>query len=298
MASHGTAAPQLGHPLAGVAEAAAEAAARAGGVRVRDLHELEELEGLRGLYQSIWRADPSVGPMVTTEWLRALSHAGNYVSGAYAGASLVGGCIGFFAAPLGRALHSHIAGVATEMRGRNVGFAIKLHQRAWALRQGITDVAWTFDPLVRRNAWFNLGKLGALPTAYLQSFYGTMSDSVNAGTDSDRILVDWPLDADRVARACAGHPPEIDLAALLADGASVGLDADHAGRPVPSRAEGGVVLVAVPPDVERLRLEDPGAARAWRFALREVLGGLLADGAAVSGFAREGWYVVVRRPFS
>lgn len=232
--------------------------------------------------------------MVTTEWLRALSHAGNYVSGAYAGESLVGGCIGFFAAPLGRALHSHIAGVAAELRGRNVGFALKLHQRAWALERGITRVSWTFDPLVRRNAWFNLAKLGALPTAYLESFYGTMSDGINAGEESDRILVDWPLDADRVVGACAGRPPGVDAAALLAGGATVGLDADVAGRPVPSRSSGDVVLVGVPPDVERLRIEDRDAAQAWRFALREVLGGLLADGGSVAGFAREGWYVVVR----
>jgi hypothetical protein len=29
--------------------------------------------------------------------------------------------------------------------------------------------------------------------------------------------------------------------------------------------------------------------------VRDVLGGLLADGAAISGFARSGWYVVDRR---
>ncbi|HZD73358.1 MAG TPA: GNAT family N-acetyltransferase [Actinomycetota bacterium] len=294
MGSHGTVAPQVGHRLAEMAVAAASAAAGTAGVRVQDLHELSELERVCELYEGIWRSDPSVGPLVTTEWLRALSHAGNYVSGAFAGASLVGGCIGFFATPLGRAMHSHIAGVAAGMRGRNVGFALKLHQRAWALQRGITRITWTFDPLVRRNAWFNLAKLGALPTAYLESFYGTMRDGINAGEESDRILVDWPLDADRVVRACAGHPPEIDVAGLLAGGATVGLDADVMGRPVPSRAAGGVVLVGVPPDVERLRLEDRDAAQAWRFALREVLGGLLADGGSVTGFAREGWYVVVR----
>jgi predicted GNAT superfamily acetyltransferase len=294
MASHSTVAPDQGHVLAAAAVTAAEAAARAAGVRIEELHELAELERLCALYEGIWRSDPSVGPMVTTEWLRALSHAGNYVSGAYAGESLVGGCIGFFAAPVGQALHSHIAGVAAGMRGRNVGFALKLHQRAWALQRGIARVAWTFDPLVRRNAWFNLAKLGALPTAYLERFYGAMSDGINAGEESDRILVDWSLDADRVVRACAGRPLELDVAALLADGATVGLDADVAGRPVPSRAAGGVVLVGVPADVERLRLEDRGAAQAWRFGLREVLGGLLADGGSVTGFAREGWYVVVR----
>ncbi|MFD1501576.1 hypothetical protein ACFSIL_34680, partial [Streptosporangium lutulentum] len=40
---------------------------------------------------------------------------------------------------------------------------------------------------------------------------------------------------------------------------------------------------------------DPGAAKAWRHAVRDVLGGLMKDGARVTGFAREGGYVVERR---
>jgi predicted GNAT superfamily acetyltransferase len=289
----------LRHPLADAAAADAEAAAASGGVRVRELHDLADLELLCELYQGIWRTDPGAGPIVTVEWLRALSHAGNYVSGAEAGGALVGGCIGFFGAPPGRVLHSHIAGVAAAARGRNVGFALKLHQRAWALGRGIAGIAWTFDPLVRRNAYFNLGKLGALPAAYLTNFYGSMTDHVNAGDESDRLLVDWPLDADRVVRACAGRAPAADAATLLAAGAAVGLGADEAGRPVPGRADADVVLVAVPPDVEGLRLRDRAAAHEWRLAVREVLGGLLAAGAAVTGYARAGgtgWYVVSRPP--
>ena len=286
--------PAVHRPMADAAAAAAESAARAGGVRLRELHELVELERLGQLYQEIWATDPAVGPMVTTEWLRALEHAGNYVTGAYAGDKLVGGCIGFFAAPVGRVLHSHVAGVAAGMRGRNVGFALKLHQREWALRRGITEITWTFDPLVRRNAYFNLAKLGALPVTYLANFYGSMSDQINAGEESDRILVSWRLEAPPVVRACAGRPREVDLAALRAGGAVVGLDTDGAGRPKLGSVAGDLVLVAVPPDVERQRLEDRQVARAWRHALREVLAGLVGGGAAVTGFAREGWYVVAR----
>jgi predicted GNAT superfamily acetyltransferase len=43
-----------------------------------------------------------------------------------------------------------------------------------------------------------------------------------------------------------------------------------------------------------LRAADPGLGRAWRVALREVLHGLMADGARVVGFDRAGWYVVSR----
>src|SRR5699024_8773798 len=106
-------------------------------------------------YDRIWRPDPA-NPPVTTELLRALTKAGNYVTGAYDGAELIGACVGFFGEPAGAALHSHIAGVTGAARGRHVGFALKLHQRAWALRRGVREIAWTFDPLIRRNAYFNL----------------------------------------------------------------------------------------------------------------------------------------------
>ena len=98
---------------------------------------------------------------MTLELLRAFTKAGNYVGGAFDGGRLVGACVGFFHAPAEDALHSHIAGVAPGLTGRNVGFALKLHQRAWALLRGVSEIAWTFDPLVSRNAYFNLVKLGA-----------------------------------------------------------------------------------------------------------------------------------------
>lgn len=57
---------------------------------------------------------------------------------------------------------------------------------------------------------------------------------------------------------------------------------------------GDVVLVGVPPDLKRLRRDDPAAARAWRYALRTVLGGLLDGGARVTGVDRSVRYVVSR----
>ena len=47
---------------------------------------------------------------------------------------------------------------------------------------------WTYDPLVSRNARFNLVKLGAVGTEYAVDFYGPMRDGVNDG-ESDRLTV-------------------------------------------------------------------------------------------------------------
>ena len=75
---------------------------------------------------------------------------------------MVGASAGFFTAPPDAVLHSHITGVAPGQH-RGIGFPLKVHQQAWALACGVPEVVWTFDPLVARNAWFNLAKLRRCP---------------------------------------------------------------------------------------------------------------------------------------
>lgn len=267
---------------------AADAAARAAGVSVRGLEDLADLERVVGLFTGIWgRSD---NPPMTLELLRALTKAGNYVGGAFEGERLVGACVGFFHAPGEDALHSHIAGVSTT--GRHVGFALKLHQRSWALLHGVSEIAWTFDPLVARNAYFNLVKLAATPTEYLPNFYGPMIDAINGDDDSDRLLVRWRLTDPAVALASAGQGAGADVEAERAAGAVVALGTDEDGGPAPGRLDGPTALVAVPPDIGSLREADPVLAQRWRVAVREALTGLAAQGGRIDGFDRSGWYVV------
>ncbi len=276
----------------GPARTARGAAVRAG-VEVRELRSLAEFDQVCRLFQRIWRENGD-SSAVSAVLLQALSHSGNYVAGAYSGDALMGACVGFLGtSPVGE-LHSHIAGVAPEARGRNVGFALKTHQRAWALERDIAQIGWTFDPLVRRNAYFNIAKLGAVPRGYLANLYGEMADGINGGDESDRLVAEWRLPDDRVVSACAGRHDEPDPADLRAAGAALALDVDTSGRPVAGRSDTRVLLLAVPQDVESLRVTDPAAALAWRHAVREVLGGLIDEGAVVTGFARAGWYVLER----
>jgi predicted GNAT superfamily acetyltransferase len=279
------------------ASTAAEAAARASGVQIRELSEMDDLQRLCALVDEVWHPDPANLP-VTAEFLRALAYAGSYVAGAYANDRLVGGCVGFFASPAAHSMHSHIAGVSPRVPGRHVGFALKLHQRAWALSRDVTTITWTFDPLVCRNAYFNVAKLAATPVEYLPDFYGAMDDEINAGDDSDRLLVRWPLTAESVARAAQGEGSGADAAGLRAAGAAVALDIDANGLPTIGDAGAGLptVLVRVPADIETVRRASPPAARQWRPAMRQVLGGLMAAGGRVTGFDRSGWYVVQRGP--
>jgi predicted GNAT superfamily acetyltransferase len=277
-------------------EAAAQAAAAAAAAKthLREVTSGRELDAVHDLFNVIWQPGPLGAPM-TGELLRALAKSGNYVGGAFDGDELIGACVGFFGAPADEALHSHIAAVSNMARGRSVGFALKLHQRAWSLQRGVSAIHWTFDPLIRRNAYFNIVKLAARPEEYLTNFYGGVHDAINDGDDTDRLLTRWQLLGEPVRAACAGNFTPADAASCRAAGAAVALDRNPSGAPVPGTLASSTLLVAVPPDIERLRLTAPGTAKDWRAALREVLGTLMAEGARVTGFDRSGWYIL-RRP--
>lgn len=278
---------------AGAAAQAARTAATSAGVQVREIAELHDLEAVYRLYDRIWRPDPK-NPPVTTELLRALTKAGNYVSGAFDGAELLGACVGFFSAPPGTAMHSHVAGVSSMALGRSIGFALKLHQRAWALQRGVSTIAWTFDPLVSRNAYFNLVKLGAAAIEYLPNFYGDMNDGINGVGETDRLLVQWELTAAEVVAASTGKINPADAETELKRGAVIALARSDDSKPVAGKLAGDTALVAVPHDVEALRRADPGCAQQWRIAVREVLSTAMAAGGHVAGFDKSGWYVVRR----
>ena len=264
------------------AAADAERAAVRAGVRVLPLDTLAAVRDAAALFARVWRTDLSTPPLAA-EVMRAVEHAGGYVFGAYVDDQLVGASSGFlgFDATRAQVLHSHISGVIDQ--GRGVGMALKLHQRAWALERGITAITWTFDPLVRRNAWFNLVKLGATGVEYLPDFYGPMSDGVNGGQNSDRLFTRWDLSVEPTgATDPAGS-------ILLLD------EVDGAPRPAAAHCTNGpACLVRLPADIEAMRQSDPENATRWRIAVRNALVPAFADGLHVRGMTSDHCLVLGR----
>jgi predicted GNAT superfamily acetyltransferase len=285
-------------PAAADAGLDAMRAAERAGVRVGELREIAGMHQAAALFIEIWRTAVEDAPC-TPQLMRALSHSGNYVAGAWLDGRLVGAAVAFLHPGTdGLALHSHITGVSDAVQGRGVGLALKQHQRAWALAHGIARIDWTFDPLVRRNAHLNLVKLGAEIVEYLPHFYGRMPDGINAGDESDRCLVSWPLSSERAVAASHGPVPEPDLDALRRAGARVLLEEDPAGRPLtsdPGPPGAAAMLVQVPDDIVAIRGADPELARHWRAARRATMGEALGRGLAATGITRSGWYVLEDR---
>jgi predicted GNAT superfamily acetyltransferase len=255
--------------------------------------ELEAVEGLRGaadLFARIWET-PSVPPM-PHDILRSLVHAGGRVHAAFRDGHLVGAAVAVFSAPADAACYSLIAGVSPDAESRGIGLALKLAQRAWALRAGTTRMVWTFDPLLRRNARFNMARLGAVGTEYLVDFYGEITDGVN-DPETDRLAVTWnllaPLPAFTARSGLPGSPGpagEDELPAILAAGPG--------GEPVAGTMPGTGARRRcwIPADILTLRRTDPGLARRWRVAVRTALGGAVAEGYQVTAVSDPGWYVL------
>jgi predicted GNAT superfamily acetyltransferase len=272
-----------------VDEAAADAGrvAAASGVRIVTLERMDDMTAAMEVLRSIWGFDGGKAP-ISAELLRAMAFAGGYVAGAFADGAAVGASAGFLGERDGTLhLHSHISGVVSAWQGRHVGQALKQHQRAWSLARGIDTIEWTFDPLVRRNAFFNLVKLGADIIGFEPSFYGEMHDAINAGDETDRAVVRWELASD-VARAAARGALDRDAPGTVV------LAADDRAWPVVTPSADAVLRAWIPADVVALRQHAPEQARAWRIAVRDVLGAALPGGYVAASMSRDGWYTLMR----
>ncbi len=254
--------PPVDQEVLDQARSDAEAALTAAEVSVVEVHDAAQGAELVSVLDRIWGAGTGWAG-VDVGMAVALAPSGNYVTVARQGGRAVAGGLGFCGPPRSALLHSHIVGVLADRVGLGLGRALKLHQRAWCLEREVTTMSWTYDPLIARNAWFNLGRLGARVVSYVPNLYGAMNDAVNAGHPSDRLVVHWDL-----------HAP-----------------LPRADGPGPDRP-GEVRRVEVPPDIESMRAADPDRARQWRLRVRGELQPLLDAGWQVVGFDRPGAYVL------
>ncbi len=228
-------------------DAANEAAATAG-VTLRPLTTIDDADDILRVMIATWGEHQ----LLPREMIVALAEAGDVPYGAFAGPEMIGYVLGWagVAPEDGLHMHSHMLAAVPDRRHRGVGYALKLAQRAQCLDQGIHLVRWTFDPMIARNAWLNLGKLGAIADGFRRDFYGRMDDAINVGERSDRLLVRWELD-----REPGSHP-------------------------VPTDAP----IVEIPRDHEALRATDPEAARAARDDAAQRIESLLGRSMVIAAF--------------
>ncbi|HEY9292418.1 MAG TPA: hypothetical protein VIP98_14125 [Microlunatus sp.] len=227
-------------------------------IKIITLHTAEQRRQAASLYRSVFGYDhPAYG--VNPRLMSGLSSNGGSVIGALDNNDrLVGFTFGFLGTDGISTYHySQAAVVAADLQGQGLGRQLKLAQREVALRSGVTTMRWAYDPLLTRNAHFNLDVLGARGIAFHPDMYD------ERGTD--RVLVSWELgdvvDEDRRVRAPEDDLPTEESAAW--------------GRPIEQRDR---LLLPVPSRIDRLREQRPKAAADVAQSVREFFSRAFDDG--------------------
>lgn len=227
-------------------------------LQIVEVETASDAELMANFFKTIWTDGDEVVPF---DMVLAVLHVGGYAALAKSENRVVGASFGFLGEYAShRVLHSHVTAASVP----GVGFQLKQHQFAWAQERDLAGITWTFDPLVRRNCVFNFQKLGAIAVEYLPNFYGTMTDSINAGDDSDRLFTYWPVQEP------------IHLEATKTTNLAL---KNLSGSPVSVEYNAQVAFwIELPEDIEALRKTDIELARHWRQSVREILQPALDDG--------------------
>ena len=134
---------------------------------VRALDTLEDREQAVAMQEATW----GVGfkERIPAAMLLIAEKTGGVAGGAFApDGRMLGFVFGVEGVRDGALYHwSDMLAVAPEARGMGLAERLKHWQADRCRAQGIREMVWTFDPLVARNAWFNLRRLKAEIAEYV-----------------------------------------------------------------------------------------------------------------------------------
>lgn len=238
-------------------------------ITYRELHNMDELNRVVELEQAVWDMTPS--DTVPAALLISITGNGGVVIGAETSSGqLVGFTFGVPARQDGEwYLWSYSAGVAPGWQDHGIGGGLKAAQRQWALSHDYQVIRWTFDPMRRANANFNFRRLGVIAERYHINRYGTMTDGLNAGMQSDRLEVTWKLSDSRVEALLSGQ--QSPQPAITPDADQILLAFEQGQLTVGSpQGQPSRLYIEIPPDLAALKQHRLELAQAWQLAMRDA----------------------------
>jgi len=263
---------------------------------IKVLETPDDMASIEALQRDIWPGSET--DIVPAHIMITAVHNGGLVVGAFVDDRLVGFVFGFpgieFTPDGPRPKHcSHMLGILPDQRDSGIGFTLKRAQWQMVRHQGIDHITWTYDPLLSRNAYLNIAKLGAVCNTYRRSEYGDMRDGLNAGLPSDRFQVDWWINTRRVERRLGKRPrrplklenfSKADLQPLYSPIAT--RETGSWLRPPEhfSPLNGKLALAEIPSNFSGLKEADFALSRDWRFFSRELFEIAFDQGYIVTDF--------------
>ncbi|GAB3842129.1 hypothetical protein [Nesterenkonia populi] len=225
----------------------------AGGIVVRGLTEVAELEAACRLYRDVFSYSGEDQGINARLLKNLLTYGGTVIGAVDAAGTVRGIAFGWTALETDQGdphiYHfSQAAVVSQDLQGKGVGRALKNVQAAVAHRQGSSRMRWTYDPMISRNAYFNLDVLGARGRWFTR-------DAL-AGPGTDRITVEWRL----------GEKPSPTQQATTLSELEAELSAHRLTEPGQIRASGDSTALAVPAH----QPTDPGVIEVLRSRFSEI----------------------------
>lgn len=235
-------------------------------IEIRPLAGPKERDACVLLQEATW--GDGFADRVPSSILMIAQETGGVASGAFHDDRLIGFVLGISGIRDDRRVHwSDMLAVLPDYRDRGIGYRLKLHQRELLLGHGVETVFWTFDPLVARNAYLNLRRLGAITHTYKRDLYGRSGSPLHAGIGTDRLLTEWWIASDRVVDSLAGRRPAAPAPRVV-----VNPPVTDADRPRPAEQveapTGPAVEIVIPADIHALKAAAPGLAQVWRENVR------------------------------
>jgi predicted GNAT superfamily acetyltransferase len=243
---------------------------------IRHLATWGEYQACVTLQQDVWGVD--FRDVVSAAILKVSQRLGGVTAGAFdSEGRLIGFVFGITGVERGRLVHwSDMLGVRSEARDTGIGRRLKMSQRDAVRAIGVSVMYWTYDPLVARNAYFNIMQLGADVAEYVRDMYGARTSSVlHEGLGTDRFIVAWPMDDAYKAVSRAALPP------LQSPEIPVINTAPEAALGAPR------VRVAIPMHIDQIQRTSLAQAAQWRAETRPAFQWALAHGYRIVGFQRD-----------
>ena len=278
-------------------------------IAIRHVRTHEEFVQCVELQAATWGAGFSESVPATI--LKITQRIGGVTAGAFADdGTLLGFIFGITGIERGALIHwSDMLAVHARAQNQGVGRRLKEFQCEAVRAIGVTRMYWTFDPLVARNAHFNLARLGARVSEYVPDMYGTDTGSVlHSGLGTDRIIGVWPSPpgnaaADDAAVNRTEIPPSLAdwrTSPILNAGAPEDTTTDFTSF---DGAPPMLARVAIPADILRDHPDGIAQAVRWRQSTRRAFQWALANGYSVERFERDltgacGYYLLARTPLT
>ena len=247
------------------------------GITIRRVVTTAEYAACVRMQHAIW--GDAFTEAVPATILKVSQQIGGVTAGAFdAEGTLLGFVFGMTGVQQGRLVHwSDLLAVDSTARNKGLGQRLKMYQRELLVPLGVETMFWTYDPLVARNAYLNIVKLGARPAEYVVDMYGSETQSALHGAlGTDRFVVAWDLRRDGVANgeAAAGNGGSGDDSSRAA-----------AVNGIAGFVDAPVIRIEIPSDIEQMIAVDYDAAVKLREVTRRAFSHYMGRGYTVTGFS-------------